>query len=551
MLPGREPTIDSTLKLLRRGRWLVIGSLYLGVLGGLLYSWSQPSLYRSDAVIQVVPQRVPESYVSATVTERVEDRLRAIAQQVISRTQLEKLILEFNLFPDERRKLPMEDVVELMTERITIQPLVAGTTSRSDTQSEAFRVSFDYQDPATTQKVTEKLASFFVDTNARERGAQAEQTSLFLEAQLADARGRLEAQEAKLKVFRESNAGRLPTQTQTNMQAIQSAQLALQAMVESLARNRDRKLMLDRLYSDAVADQVASAAAAVSSPDAAGTGDIASRLPADGTPQQRLEAARRFLSQIEVRLSPKHPDVMRVRRFVDDLERQVAAQEALKGLQPPPLLALDEDQDRPVSPEEARRRDRLRLMKIENESIDRQIAFQEGEERRLRDQIGAYQARLEASPGIESEWVALSRDYDTLAASYRELLSKAENSKMAASLEQRQIGEQFRVLDAARVPQTPRSPNRIRINLTGTFAGLGAGLLLVGLGYFRDSTMRSEADLLGAIELPVLAILPFVTTDADLRRQKRRRWIRWAVVVGLFVATGALVWILELWRFVV
>ena len=99
MLPGQQLTVESVLKLLRRNRWLFIVPLFVGILGGLLYSRSQPSLYRSDAVIQVVPQRVPESYVSATVTERVEDRLRALAQQVLSRTQLEKLITEFDLFP--------------------------------------------------------------------------------------------------------------------------------------------------------------------------------------------------------------------------------------------------------------------------------------------------------------------------------------------------------------------------------------------------------------------------------------------------------------------
>ena len=154
-------------------------------------------------------------------------------------------------------------------------------------------------------------------------------------------------------------------------------------------------------------------------------------------------------------------------------------------------------------------------------------------------------------PGIESEWVALTRDYDTLAASYRELLSKSENSKMAASLEQRQIGEQFRILDPPRVPLKPNSPNRARINLMGTLAGLGVGVLLLGLTYFRDSTMRSEADVLGAIELPVLVLLPFVATEADLRRQKRRRWMTWAAAVAAFAGTAALVWFLRLWRFVV
>jgi hypothetical protein len=101
------------------------------------------------------------------------------------------------------------------------------------------------------------------------------------------------------------------------------------------------------------------------------------------------------------------------------------------------------------------------------------------------------------------------------------------------------------------VPLKPYSPNRAKINLIGTAAGLGVGLLLVGLIYFQDSTMRSEADVLGAIDLPVLALLPFVATDADLRRQKRRRTMRWAAVVAVFVATAGLVWFLKLWRFVV
>jgi polysaccharide chain length determinant protein (PEP-CTERM system associated) len=546
MLPGQELTVDFVLAVLRRRRWLLIGPLFLGVLGGLLYSRSQPSLYRSEAVIQVVPQRVPENYVSPTVTERVEDRLRGLAQQVLSRTQLEKLITEFNLFPDERLKSPMEDVAGLMRKRVAIEPLATAQTSRREAQSEAFRMSFDYEDAAVAQKVAERLASFFIDTNARERGSQAEQTSAFLEAQMADARSRLEAQEQKLKIFRERNSGRLPTQMQTNMQAIQNTQMSLQALVESLARDRDRKLVLERLYGDASADLTAAAPAAVpASPGTARAGDPASMLPAGGTPQQRLEAARSLLAQMELRLSPKHPDVVRVKHLIQDLENQVAAQDVQRPLSPEASTAAA------VSPEDVRRRDKLRELRAEIESVDRQIAFKEAEERRLRGEIGAYQGRLEAVPGIESEWVALTRDYDTLQATYRELLSKSENSKMAASLEQRQIGEQFRVLDPPRVPLKAHSPNRKRINLIGTLAGLGLGLLLMGLAQYRDSTMQTEADVLGAIELPVLVLLPFVTTEADLRRQSRRRRVVWASVATVCLATGALVWFLQLWRFVI
>ena len=540
MLPGQQLSIESVLKLLRRNRWLFIVPLFVGVLGGLLYSRSQPSLYRSDAVIQVVPQRVPESYVSATVTERVEDRLRALGQQVLSRTQLEKLITEFDLFPRERRKLPLEDVIVLMqTKRILIEPLITERDARrGDSQSEAFRVSFDYENPAVAQKVAEKLASFFIDTNARERGSQANQTSDFLEAQMSDARTRLEAQEKKLKDFRERNSGRLPTQVQANMQAIQNAQLALQAMVQTLARDRDRKLVLERFYTDAAAEAEAAAAA----PSSAAPG---APLPANATPKQRLEATRALLAQLETRLSVKHPDVQRTRRAIEDLEKQVAADE----LQRPVSSGSGQD-GQPATPEVARRRDQLRQARTEIESLERQIAFNEGEERRLRAQVGEYQARLEAVPGVESEWIALTRDYDTLQESYRQLLAKSENSKMAASLEQRAIGEQFRILDPARVPLKPHSPDRMRINLVGTLAGLGLGLLLLGFTHYRDSTMRVEGDVLGAFKLPVLALVPLVKTEADLLRGKRTRLLAATAVGAVCIGTGALVWYLQLWKFI-
>jgi polysaccharide chain length determinant protein (PEP-CTERM system associated) len=542
MLPGQELTIESTLKLLRRCRWLLIVPSFFGIMGGLLYSRSQPSLYRSDAVIQVVPQRVPESYVSSTVTERVEDRLRALAQQVLSRTQLEKLITEFDLFPKARRRAPLEDVVEIMTKRILIEPLAAGQSSRRDAQTEAFRVSFDYEDAAVAQKVVERLASFFIDTNARERGSQAEQTSQFLDSQLAEARSQLLQTEKKLEAFRRRNSGRLPTQMQTNMQAIQNSQMALQAMVESLARDRDRKLMLERLYNDAVADL--SAVPPASAPGASaptGAGDA----PANATTQQRLDAAKTLLAQQETRLSPKHPDVIRLKRLIADLEKQVAADELQRPVSPESGLEV------PATQEEARRRDRLREMRAEIESLDRQIAFKEGEEQRLRREMSGYQARLEAVPGIESEWVQLTRDYDTLAAKYRELLDKSENSKMAANLEQRQIGEQFRILDPARVPLKPHSPNRVKVNGVCTAAGLGLGLLLVGVAYYRDSTMRSEAEVLGAIDLPVLALVPLVTTDADRLRQRRQQRLVVAAVIVTGLGTAAVTWFLELWKFVV
>jgi hypothetical protein len=324
------------------------------------------------------------------------------------------------------------------------------------------------------------------------------------------------------------------------MQGIQNAQMALQSVVESLARDRDRKMTLKLLYADAETGPPANTAVPVSSPPAESPADSAFRLPADATPRQRLEMARTALVQLELRLSPKHPDVIRTKRVVQDLERQVAAED-VEG--PPP--------ERAASPEEIRRRDKLREMQAEIDVLDRQIAFKEGEERRLRGELNLYQTRLEAVPGVESEWVALTRDYETLQKTYRDLLSKSENSKMAASLEQRQIGEQFRILDPPRLPLKPHSPNHLAINALGLLAGLGLGLLLVWLVEYRDSTMRSESDIAAAIDLPLLVLLPYVTNEADRRRERRHRLAVSALAVGVCVGTAALFWYLQLWNFII
>ena len=157
-----------------------------------------PDLYRSDTLILVVPQRVPESYVKSTVTSRIEDRLQSISQQILSRTRLERIIQDFNLYAEERQTGIMEDIVEQMRADIKVDVV----------KGDAFRVSYIGRDPRTVMKVTERLASLFIEENLRDREVLAEGTNQFLEAQLEDARRRLVEHEKKLEVYRRQSRGR-------------------------------------------------------------------------------------------------------------------------------------------------------------------------------------------------------------------------------------------------------------------------------------------------------------------------------------------------------
>ena len=535
MLPGRSYTPQDIIHIITSRGWIVALSVVVCIYLALVVSALLPNVYRSETLIQVVPQRVPNEYVRSTVTLKTEDRLEALSAQVMSRTELERLIKEYNLYPRERDRFPMQDVVDRM--RLNIGKELVRPAS--DRPVDSFYLRFSYSDAVTAAKVTEKLALLFIDQNARDRAVLSQQTDSFLQAQLEEARKRLEEQERKLEIFRERNAGRLPTQLDFNMPAIQNAQLQLQQLTESLARDRDRRLTVAQLLKDAEAEQAITAPVAMPA-----NTDPASAVAAGVTAKRQLELAKAELARLELSRTPEHPDIARTKRIIGDLERKAAAEQAAIESGKTPSAVV-------MSPQDQLIRERVRQMRAEMESLDRQIQFKEAQEARVRNTVGEYQGRIESIPGLESEWVSLSRDYETQQTAYKQLLAKSEDSKVAMDLERRQIGEQFRVLDPARIPERPISPVRLQINAIGAAVGLILGLLIVALLEVLDSSFRTETDFTGVMNVPILAQIPLVVTQSDLTKQRHRRLVYSTVAVVLCIAAGIGAWTLHLWRYIV
>jgi capsular polysaccharide biosynthesis protein len=190
----------------------------------------------------------------------------------------------------------------------------------------------------------------------------------------------------------------------------------------------------------------------------------------------------------------------------------------------------------------------LTSLRTELEALDRQLQAKQAEEQRLRGVISSFQARLGATPTRESELIALTRDYQTLQNNYQSLLAKQEDSKISANLERRQIGEQFKVLDPARVPERPFTPNRPLFNLIGALAGLGIGVGLTMLMEYRDLSFRTDNEVVSVLSLPVLAAIPLMMTKAEKRKARRRRVRVIAAAATTCVITAVLlVWRLDLW----
>jgi polysaccharide chain length determinant protein (PEP-CTERM system associated) len=524
VLPGKKYTPDEIVGILLRRKWLVLIPLALGIVASVVVAKHIRPSYRSETSIMVIPQRISDSYVKTAITStlKVEDRLPSISGQILSRSRLERIITELNLYSDLRARGVMEDVVQRMRGDVLVE--LEG--------KESFRVSYVSNDARLAQRVTERLASWAIEENQRDREHLAESTDQFLGSQLADAKRRLVEHEKKLEEYRHRYDGQLPTQLQANLQAIANAQLQLQAASETLNRARERRLLVERQLADAEAPPLATV-----SPEPGQGGAAAESAPM--TTAQQLEVAQNRLAAFKLRFTADHPDVRALERTIRDLQAK-----------------LDEEAKHPapaapkvVTPAEAARRKKIGDLRAELEVIDHQLNAGQAEEARLKGVIAAYQAKVDAVPSRESELVELMRDYSTLQATYANLLQKQEDSKLAANLERRQIGEQFRIVDPASLPERPSNQSkRVMASAGATVAGLALGLGLIAFLEFRDSTFKDEEDVLRVLTLPVLALVPVIASDNEREViSRRKRWMTLVLTAGVVGIGSAAIAIWRLW----
>jgi uncharacterized protein involved in exopolysaccharide biosynthesis len=240
---------------------------------------------------------------------------------------------------------------------------------------------------------------------------------------------------------------------------------------------------------------------------------------------------------MQLRLRPEHPDVGAKQRLIAELERKSQQEAQENAATPGPAT-------RPASAGQLMRQARARQFQIEIDKLDRQIAAKEADVARLRQSVADYQRRVEAVPGHESELTDLTRDYETLQKSYTSLLAKKEDSKISSNLERQQVSEQFKTLDPARLPQKPFSPDRLKITLAGAAFGLMLGVVLAAFLEYRDTSLRSEDEILRTLVLPVLAAIPILTAANE--RGRRRRYFL-ASAAGAVLAIAGLA-ALTAWR---
>ena len=514
--PGKPFNIHDYLEIFFRRVFYFIIPFVLILAGAGVYAFLVPKEYRATTLILVTPQKVPEDFVRPTVTARIEDRLQSIGQEIMSRTRLEQVIEEFKLYQQEGKSLRREEIVEIMQKNIQVQ--LPGKAREG-----YFTISYIGKDPRVVTLVTNKLASLFIEENLKLREQQAVGTSEFLSIEMNATKAKLEEQERVIGGYKQKYMGELPEQREANLRVLDQLQMQSQRIGDSIKAAQDRKVLIQKQLSDFEL-LVSTAAQAQASQETAGQTSAlfpgsAPAMKARNPYEGQLEQMRNHLADLQAKYTGKHPDIVTTQKKIADLEAKSAEFEANRekaemAEQEKEKTAAKEKT--PGKPSGAKREIKLdpRLMprykEMENQviSADMEIQRLHQEDAKLRNQIIQYRERIENTPAREQGLAILTRDYNNTRDSYASLLKKSQEAQQAENLERRQKGEQFKVIDPARIPEKPYRPDITKILLIGLFLGIFSGVVA---GFFReqmDRSFRDGEDLRVALGFKVLANIP-------------------------------------------
>lgn len=555
----RPPDIEDYIDILRRYRSWIIGPTFAGLVIAVVVAFLWPDTFISTAVMRITPQQVPQSLVPTNISTQISERLTAMQQEILSRTSLQELLqrASLNLYPKERLRKPMEDVIDQMRKAVRIT-LMQGNVTEPQQQkfASAFQISFSYPDKYKAQAVVRELVTKFIEQNVRVQRDQSNMTTSFLNDELKSAQENLNRLDAEMTKFKLANAGKLPEQLQANLQALNTLEMQLATVNESINRISQDKMMLESNLQN-----LKSQATFINTTADQGAGGLTVR-------NERLIQLNRVILDNETRLSAlrltyreTHPDIRSLEAQLSVLKKErdrLEKEESDAAAEPKPaatketkLAAADlkpasQNQRVVTSLQVAQSLESIRLA-VANIQAQIQARNMDMEERvrrqkELQGEINAYRARVEASPINEQRYAALQRDYQLAKQAYDEMARKKELSETASNLEERKAGENLEVLDPASLPEQPSEPNRLFIAAVGTGLGVFFGVLMAGIKEMKDTSLKNLKDVRAYTNLPVLSSVPLLENALLVRRKRRLFWLAWstAVIIGTVAMSGSM-----------
>lgn len=450
-------------------RWWIVAPLLAGSILGGAAAFLLPASYRSSATMLVESPQLSGDLIGEKRGGNGDDdnvidrRIAKIRQQILSRPDLIELIESNNLYPEQRSKKPLSEVLDTMRGSTAISP-VSADIGGSGSDTIAFSLSFTYPDPQKAQLVAQDFVQRLLKLDATQTAEKATGTVEFLEEQANNLTGQINALERQIESIKLANG---MTLSNSSMFMMNSGGGNYQQQIAQLQRENSQ--LQESLKQQQTASErdpnVVSAEAAL----AAARAIYSDSHPDVKAAQKRLEVARSFVAQNQSKFSA-----------APMIRNQIASNNAaIANLQ----AAQNSDQARSSAIAQAQ---------AKGPAVQEQIAQLQAKAEGLRTNYQAIQTNLIAARG-------------------------------SARINEQQRGERLTVIDPPVTPDRPSSPNRPMLLAGGVVGGLGLGVAIVLLLELIARPIRGVGPLQAITGEPPLVIVPRMPKTSKKSDSARER----------------------------
>lgn len=454
--------------LKRRKVYFVVPAVLI-FCAAFVLAFSLPPVYQSTATILIERPQISSNVVASSVTGYAVERIHAIRQQVMVYDNLWQMAEDLDLYPNERSPDKAREIVGRIRDGVTMEMVsenvVNPSSGRVAEVTIAFDVSFESKSPAAAQKVAGRIAELFLEENRRSRTSQAKEASSFLAAESERLNEQVVTLETDIADFKRRNPNLLPQLAGVNRELLDRAEQQRNEITAMILELESREARLESQLKEM-----------------------------SGGYQERYSALQAELAAAQERFSDIHPSVMKLKRALVALE----AERRSGNLKPTvshlssesrnSYLALQSELETVAS---ALKGSRLRLGELDKD-------------------IAEYKGRLQRAPLVETEYLALNRDYENAVQKYREIKGKLMEAQLSEELEKEQKGERLSLLQSPLLPREPIKPNRLGVVLLGLMLAMMGGVIVAGIAEFRDRTIHGVRELASVIQTKPIGVIPII-----------------------------------------
>jgi polysaccharide chain length determinant protein (PEP-CTERM system associated) len=509
---------DYVALIVRRKWWILIPFLALSC-AVILFTYILPKVYVSETLILIRPRDVPKDFVRDLIAGSVEQRLATIEQTVLSRTNLVQILNEFEKEQPEYEGLNIEQKILKLRKQIYVN---FQFENRGGVQLPLtyFRITYQNRNPELAQKITSKLTSLFIEQDNRTREGQVAGTTEFLSGELEKLSEQIKKSDTELKDLKARRRYELPDQLETNLRTLDRLGLQKQSNAEALDRYATIRLNLERqIVETQAARQLAGAAAQ----------------------DPIVEEYRRKqlqLNELAAKYTAKHPEVASLKLQLERLRKQVS---------PEDLALLEQENNAQNGSRNAKATEANPVYQnliSQQQEVKTEFAIRERERQWIEAEIEKYSQRVRNAPQSEQEIVEVLRKNTDLNKQYDDLKKNLTQAKLSESLENKQKGSQFVVMDPANYPLIPTKPVKSTIILNGMLLSLLACIIFAVAVDLANPKIWTHSEIESLLGATVLAEIPQIVTDSDVALAAKTKRSRIAPSLAAATAYGFFLYIL-------